>query len=152
MALKGDRVEHLTDISFFMSSEVATRGHIVVHQTGGSGSAMDDSAALVQLPGATVSGTIPAGLLLNDVVNLDLTRQHLNEHQDEVQLGGKVTLLRRGTIVTNHVSGTPTIGADAYYNDAGEITSVAVANSTKVGRFLSLLDSDSYAKVEINIV
>ena len=37
MALKGDRVEHLTDISFFKNDTVAERGIIVVHSTGGSG-------------------------------------------------------------------------------------------------------------------
>jgi hypothetical protein len=31
MALKGDRVEHLTDISFFKSDAVAERGLIVAH-------------------------------------------------------------------------------------------------------------------------
>lgn len=152
MALKGDRVLHLTDISYFMSAAVAERGVIVVHDTGGSGAAMDDGNALVKVPTGGVSGTKPAGLLINDVVNLDLTRQHYNQHKDEVQLGGKVTLLRRGTVVTDQVSGTPTIGADAYYNSNGELTATAVANSTKVGRFLSLLDADGYAKVEINIV
>lgn len=151
MALKPDRVEHLTDLSYFMN-ETASRGIVVVHDTGGSGAAMDDSAALVKVPSAGVSGTKPAGLLLNDVVNLDLTRQHLNYHKNEVQKGGKVLLLRRGTVVTNAVSGTPTVGADAYYNVAGELTATAVANSTKVGRFLSLKDADGYAKVEINIV
>lgn len=151
MALKPDRVEHLTDLSFFMN-ETADRGIVVVHDTGGSGAAMDDSAAKVKIPSAGVSGTKPAGLLLNDVVDIDLTRQHLNYHKNEVQKGGKVLLLRRGTVVTNEVSGSPTIGADAYFNVAGELTATAVANSTKVGRFLSLKDADGYAKVEINIV
>ena len=70
MALKPDRVEHLTDLSFFMN-ETATRGQIVTHSTSseGSGAAMDDSAALVIV--ATGSGDSPAGLLLNDVVDLD---------------------------------------------------------------------------------
>ena len=42
MALKPDRVEHYTDLSFFMN-ETAERGLIVTHNTGGSGAAMDDS-------------------------------------------------------------------------------------------------------------
>lgn len=151
MALKPDRVEHLTDLSYFMN-ETASRGIVVVHDTGGSGAAMDDSAALVKVPSAGVSGTKPAGLLLNDVVNIDLTRQHLNYHKNEVQKGGKVLLLRRGTVVTDAVSGSPTVGADAYYNVAGQLTATVVANSTKVGRFLSSKDADGYAKVDINIV
>ena len=52
MALKGDRVEHLTDIGFFKSDAVIERGLIVAHLTGGSGAAMDDSLAQVD----TVAG------------------------------------------------------------------------------------------------
>jgi hypothetical protein len=67
MALKGDRVEHLTDISFFKSDAVAERGLILAHATGGSGAAMDDS--LAQVDTVTATGDSAAGLLLNDVVN-----------------------------------------------------------------------------------
>ena len=70
MALKSDRNELQTDISFFMN-ETATRGGVVSISTGGSGAAMDQGAALVTLTAA--SGKAPIGILLNDVVNLDLT-------------------------------------------------------------------------------
>jgi len=152
MALKSDRHEFLTDMSFF-TNFVATRGYVLVHNSSGSGAAMDQASAYVALPtgAAGVSGTNPVGLLLNDVVNYDLTRQHINWHKDEVQVGGKVLLLRRGWVVTNAVSGTPTAGDKAYYNALGELTPTAVANSTQVGRFLSAKDADGYAKVDINI-
>ena len=161
MALRPDRNEHLTDLSYFMN-ETAERGVVVIHDTGGSGSAMDDSSAKVKKPtSASVSGTNPAGLLLNDVVSLDLTRQHLNYAKDEVQQGSKVLLLRRGTVVTDQISGTPTIGADAFVCSAGTISATAQngvlldANggtaTPKVGKFLSTLDADGFAKVEINI-
>ena len=151
MALRPDRNEHLTDLSFFMN-ETAERGIIVVHSTGGSGAAMDDSHAKVIAPATTVSGKNPAGLLLNDVVNLDLTRQHINFHKDEVQQGNKVLLLRRGTVVTDQISGTPTVGAKAYFVVGGTISaSNQDSVSTQVGRFLSVKDADGYAKVEINI-
>ena len=152
MALKPDRVEHLTDLSFFMN-ETATRGQIVTHSTSseGSGAAMDDSAALVIV--ATGSGDSPAGLLLNDVVDLDLTRQHINFAKDEVQKGSKVLSLRRGTVVTVNVAGTPAAGAKAYFDDNAKITTVGGGpNTTQIGRFLSKTDADGYAKVEINIV
>ena len=151
MALRPDRNEHLTDLSFFMN-ETAERGIIVVHSTGGSGAAMDDSNAKVIAPATTVSGKNPAGLLLNDVVNLDLTRQHINFHKDEVQQGNKVLLLRRGTVVTDQISGTPTVGAKAYFVVGGTLSaSNQDSVSTQVGRFLSVKDADGYAKVEINI-
>lgn len=157
MALKSDRVEAYTDISFFCNDTSAERGVIAVHSTGGSGVAMDDSLAVVTATIASPSGKIPAGLLLNDVVSLDLTRQHINWHRDEVQTGSKVTLLRQGQVTTNMVvSGvTPTVGQDAYFGVNGKLTNVSTAGATssgvKVGRFLSVLDADGYIKVDINI-
>ena len=157
MALKPDRVEHLTDLSFFMN-ETGDRGVIVtfdVSNGGASGAAMDNSKALVRTPTGTVGADFqkPAGLLLNDVVNLDLTRQHINYHKDEVQKGSKVLLLKRGTVVTNCVSGTPTaanIGASLYFNEDGFLT-VSNTSSTVVGRLLSIKDADGYAKVDIDV-
>jgi hypothetical protein len=157
MALKSDRVEAYTDISFFCNDSTAERGCMAVHSTGGSGVAMDDSLAVVTTVVASPSGTKPAGLLLNDVVNLDLTRQHINWHKDEVQTGSKVALLRQGQVTTNSVvSGvTPAIGEDAYYGVNGKFTNVSSAGATssgvKVGRFISVLDSDGYIKVDVNI-
>lgn len=150
MALKADRIELLTDISFFMNT-TAERGGVVSVVTGGSGVALDDASAVVSYA-AGASGAKPVGLLLNDVVNLDLTRQHINWHKDEVQVGGKVTVLRQGQVVTNLVTpgATPTAGADAYVGPSGYI-GTSSTNAVKVGQFLSSKDSDGYAKVSVNI-
>jgi len=149
MALKPDRIEHLTDISFFMNT-VAERGGVVSFVTGGVGVAMDDADAVVEYATECGSGSKPAGVLLNDVVNLDLTRQHINWHKDEVQVGGKVTLLRIGQVTTDLIDGTPSAGDDAYVGPNGTI-SVSCADSPKVGTFLSSKDADGFAKVSINI-
>ncbi len=151
MALKSDRIESHTDISFFMDT-TGERGGIVVHDTSGSGVSMDDGNAVVMYPTGVVSGTKPAGLLLNDVVDLDLTRQHINWYRDEVQVGGKVTLLRQGQVTTDVVATgvAPAAGTVAYYDAYGKLTTTST-NSTQVGRFLSSKDSDGYVKVEINI-
>ena len=148
MALKPDRVEHLTDLSFFLD-EVAERGKFLIVSTAGSGAAMDDSAAMAAV--ATGSGS-PLGLLLNDVVNLDLTRQHINFAKDEVQKGSKVLILRRGTVVTDQIETgkSPTAGSIAYYKSDGELTTDV--DSQPVGQFLSSKDADGYAKVEINVI
>ena len=53
--------------------------------------------------------------------------------------------------MTNLVSGTPTIGAKAYYDNTGHLQS-QVAVGPQVGRFLSTKDADSYCKIEINII
>lgn len=152
MALKPDRIELLTDVSFFMNS-TAERGGVVsvVTATSGVGVSMDDANAVVAYA-AVASGAKLVGLLLNDVVDLDLTRQHINWHKDETQVGGKVTVLRQGQVTTNMlVAGTtPSAGADAYVGASGLI-GTSSANAVKVGQFLSAKDSDGYAKVSVNL-
>mgnify|MGYP001208189591 FL=1 len=153
MALKSDRNELQTDISFFMN-ETATRGGVVSMSTAGSGAAMDQGAALATYS-ATASGKVPLGILLNDMVNLDLTRQHINQHKDEVQKGGKVTILRKGYVVTNNIEGTsPTAGAQAFPAHSGNLSITDIVGDgtvSAIGRFLSTEDEDGYAKVEINL-
>ena len=148
MALKPDRIEHLTDISFFMNT-TAERGGVTSVVTGGVGVSMDDADAVVEYaPGA--SGSKPMGVLLNDVVNLDLTRQHINWHKDEVQVGGKVTLLRVGQVTTDLITGNPSAGDPAYVGPSGTVSTTST-NAVKIGTFLSGKDADGYAKVSVNI-
>jgi|TARA_R110000751_G_scaffold130895_4_gene233023 hypothetical protein len=155
MALKADRNELDVDISFFYNAGTAERGGVVSITSVGSGAAMDQAGALVAYT-AAANDVIPVGILLNDVVNLDLTRQHINWHKDEVQKGGKVSILKKGYVVTNNITGTPTAGALAYLDDltAGNLTVKANVDTTEyisVGRWMSSLDEDGYAKVEINL-
>jgi hypothetical protein len=151
MALKPDRIELLSDVSFFMNS-TATRGGVasVVVSSSGVGVSMDDANAVVAYA-ANASGAKPVGILLNDVVDLDLTRQHINWHKDEVQVGGKVTLLRQGQVTTNLVGGTPSAGADAYVANSGYISTTQATGAVKIGQFLSAVDSNGYAKVSVNL-
>ncbi len=162
MALKADRHELETDISFFYNAGTATRGGIVVLDTVGSGAAMDHAAAKVKYQTATYGNyaeAVPVGLLLNDVVNLDLTRQHINWHKDEVQKGGKVTLLKKGWVVTDKVypGHTPAAGGLAYVAHSGLLATSNLATDQDdtvgatrvVGTFLSKKDEDGYVKVEI---
>lgn len=154
MALKSDRYEFQTDVSFFYNDGAATRGGVVVHDTAGSGAAMDQGVNLVKYAAVT-SASVPVGILLNDVVNKDLTRTHLNQHKDEVQKGGKVTVLRKGYVVTNSITGSVTAGNLAYacHVNAGNVRdgSPGSSGSLVVGRFLSGKDEDGYAKVEVNL-
>ncbi len=152
MALKADRsIVFPEDISYYMN-QAAERGVMLIHSSSGSGAAMDQAEAYVALgTGQAVSGTKPAGLLMCDVVNYDLTRQHINWAKDEVQLGGKVPLLRHGWVVTDQISGTPTAGDPCYYTSVGLLTPTDPGSGTQVGRFLSKKDADGFAKVEILI-
>jgi hypothetical protein len=173
MSLKTDRYEEETDISFFYNTGTATRGGVACMDTttvNASGAALDQGvnrAAYV----AAVPTSVPVGILLNDVVNKDLTRTHLNFYKDEVQKGGKVTLLRRGWVVSNNITGSVAPG-DLAFADSGvagnmcngtslfgvSFLSSGYQQGTKgsgnflIGRFMSNKDADGYAKVWINIV
>ena len=153
MALKADRYEESTDISFFYNAGTATRGGVVLlDAANASGAAMDQGANLVQYASATTS-TVPVGILLNDVVNKDLTRTHLNQYKDEVQKGGKVTVLTRGYVVTNNLDAVTIVPGEAAYASAsngGNLTNVVTAGQA-VGRFMSAPDADGYAKVSVNL-
>jgi len=162
MALKADRHEESTDISFFYNEGTATRGGVVILDAaaiaGASGAAMDQGESLVKYAAAAVTD-IPVGILLNDVVNKDLTRTHVNFHKDEVQKGGKVTLLTKGWVVTNSLYGTPAAGNLAYLGQSGNIATATYGAdfdgmteaSNVVGRFTSSVDQNGYAKVFIDL-
>jgi hypothetical protein len=154
MALKADRYEESTDISFFYNEGTATRGGAVVLDAAlASGAAMDQGGNKVKYGTAGV----PVGILLNDVVNKDLTRTHLNQYKDEVQKGGKVTVMTRGWVVTNMIETSidPAAGEIAYISasEAGDLTNVAPGSSGSlaVGRWMSQKDADGYAKLYVNL-
>jgi hypothetical protein len=157
MALKPDRWEFKTDISYFCN-DVTERGVILQFGTSGSGVALDQTKATVSLPGVNVTGVNikAAGLLLNDMVNVDQTRYHINYLKDEMQKGGKCTLLQKGWVVTNMVTGTPVAGDPAYLATSGlvsptQATGPASSVAPKVGTFLSAKDEKGYAKLEIDL-
>ncbi len=94
--------------------------------------------------------------MLNDVVDIDLTRQHINWHKDEVQKGGKVSILKKGYVVTDQIAGTPTASLIALLDDAdtGKFATAAEVADTKynpVGRFMSVKDEDGCEEVEVNL-
>ena len=163
MALKPDRHVVVDEISYFLN-ETATRGKVLSFSTFGSGAAMDQSVALLTVA-ANGSGAFPAGLLLGDMVNYDLTRQHLNQHKDEIQVGSKVCILMNGWAVTDQIKPgiTPAVGDLAYLGPTGYITNAATilssvtftgaptTNAPLIGQFMSIKDSDGFAKVYINL-
>mgnify|MGYP001421912935 FL=1 len=153
MALKSDRISNTSRVDFFMN-EIAERGGVVVFSTSGSGASMDQAQQLCTY-GALASGKVPIGLLMGDMVNLDLTRQKLNPYKEEVQQGGKVTLWDKGEVVTNRLypAIAVTAGNAAYLGPSGLITNLPIGSiaSPRIGTFMSQKDVDGYAKVSINL-
>jgi hypothetical protein len=152
MALKSDRNEIQTDISFFCDTAL-DRGVLVAHgATAASGAGGMDVGANVAAVSAA-SDAVPLGILLNDVVDKDLTRTHLNQHKDEVQKGGKVTILRKGYVSTDKVTNIADITkGEAAYLCEDVAGNVASSGTTKVGAFMtSYVASDTFIKVEVNL-
>lgn len=189
MALKPDRNVLEDDISYFYASSLLNtstddRGGIVVATgsagVGPSGAAMDQSDNQVQYVAAP-SGFNPVGMLMVDVVNIDLTRQILNPFKSEAQVGDKVVLMKKGYAVTNKLdttTGTITQGAAAFLGPSGNLTADEggvwatgynadgphggtdpdtggfgdfKTEFPKVGAFMSKVDEDGYAKVYIDL-
>lgn len=163
MALKGDRRELETDISFF-NADVVERGNVLVYgpgggsgsgPIGGSGAALDQAVAIASIAG-NPSGLTPVGLILNNQVSIDQTRQHINFQRDEMIVGGKCTLLRRGWVVTNRISGSPVAGNKAYLTANGAVTPTksaagGTAATPLVGEFQSAPDEDGFARLYVNL-
>lgn len=156
MALRPDRTHIDSNIDYFMN-EAAKRGGIVSASTAGSGAAMDQAVQLCTYS-ANPSGTQPLGVLMGDMVNLDLTRQHENFYKEEVQKGGKVTIWSKGEVVTDMVypGSTPAVGDIAYVAHSGYIAPSQVYSDSsdataKVGVFKSTKDEDGFAKIAVNL-
>lgn len=154
MALKGNRNIVETDISFTLD-DVAAPGVGLCYETAGSGIALGDLSGDVQLATAP-SGLIFAGILLTNVVDIDETRYHRNFMKDEVTTGDRVTVLKKGWVVTDKVSGTPTAGDKAYLTTSGNFTPTLSTTGGLVatpyaGRFESGKDEDGYARISVNL-
>jgi hypothetical protein len=154
MALKGHRrmPEHGYRMDFFMD-EVAERGGVVVLSTTGSGAALDQAVQLVTYA-AQSSGKVPVGIMLADMVNIDLTKYKLNQHKNEIQKGSKAPIHEKCEVLTNMYVGSPTGGAVAYLSSSGKVTPTLgnnVAATPVVGRFMGIPDEDGYVKLQLNL-
>lgn len=154
MALKMDRLVDATEVGYFCNS-VLNRGVVVSVVTAGSGVALDSPTNICGA-NAVASGSNPIGILLQDVVSIDLTRVPLNWYKDQTNVGNKVTILTKGWVVTNAVLGTPSGGQLAQLAASGNIQAVPVGTASTlvapiVGRFRSGLDEAGYAKVYIDL-
>jgi len=142
------------NVDFFMNG-TGEAGSVVkfVTSTSGVGAAFDDANATVALPTVTNgSGETPAGVLLCDVVNKDLSQTHTNAHKREVNIGGKVGIMRKGVLVTNRMAATtnPAPGNPAYFG-LGGVFQTTSTDSTRVGTFLGSKNSDGYVKIAVNL-
>ena len=150
MALKGDMHVEAEEIRY-ICNDVTERGVILTFVGTGSGNLLDQGA-IVTLPGTGVSGLKPAGLLLNDFVDIDESKYHVNYQKGrEQQVGSPAQLMRRGWAVTNKTAGTPAAGSPAYLAASGKVSTTQASGAPQVGTFLGSADENSFACVEINL-
>src|ERR1700690_3481082 len=117
MALRPDRHLEVSECTHQIGV-VASKGQVAVFNVAGSGASLGTTAGTVTIA-ANPSGNIPAGMLLQDVVNLDLTRFHENWNKQEININDFCDLARRGWFVTDQIIGTPTEGSPGYLSSSG---------------------------------
>lgn len=157
MALKADRQVDAYEVGYFLN-ETASQGVIVSANTAGSGIALEDTANLATVA-ANSSGAKPIGMLLTEVVNIDLTRQAINWNKDQVNIGGKVAIMTKGWAVTDKITGTPTVGQKAVLSSSGTVTGQANQSTgwhnelinPYVGTFRSVKNEDGFARVYVDL-
>lgn len=95
------------------------------------------------------SGT-PIGVLVTDVVNMDLTKNHLAFHADQVQLGGKIRIITQGKLLVRFGKGLRLPVGQPMYVDpkTGFLTWKAL--SVQVGKLRRPQDADGHCLVEVN--
>lgn len=150
--LKAQRWILETDVTQILNT-AQTRSVTLCYKTSGSGVALGDYAGSVDLF-ANPSGQTPAGLLLNDQVSIDPTRQHINFHKDELLVGQRCTLLKKGRVIIDQIVGNPTQGQIAYLTASGQLTPTVDPNggvtaTPKVGKFASIKDETGFVAVDI---
>jgi hypothetical protein len=147
-------------VDYFVTT-TGSAGQIVFASTGTQpvGPGLDDSNSRVEIV-AVVSGRVPVGMLLSDVVNLDLSRYPLNQYKSESQVGSKVALGTDGEWVVDTLlaGAAPATGVvyptTAYAAPNGVLTHNAgyvASGYPVVGKFLTGRDSDGFAKVSIGL-
>jgi hypothetical protein len=155
MALKADREVEAVEVGYFLD-ETASKGVVVVISTAGSGVALEDTKSVATVA-ANSSGNKPLGILLNEFVNVDLTRTPINWHQDQAQKGAKAAIMTRGWVVTDQIIGTPNGGDFACLTSSGSVTGVSPgaawneAANPRVGRFRTKKDALGFARVHVNL-
>lgn len=93
---------------------------------------------------------MPVGVLMSDVVNRDLSKQHLNFSANEVQIGSKIRIMVQGKLVISFGKGLRLPAGQPIYVDpkTGFLTWKCL--SVQVGKLRRPQDKDGNCLVEVN--
>ncbi|UCG02433.1 MAG: hypothetical protein JSW11_00275 [Candidatus Heimdallarchaeota archaeon] len=162
MALKPDReYNETTDITNFWYTDQtsAEKGGVASVVTQGSGAAIGqnytDEPNVVSYA-TSASGAVPKGILLQTVSPVMSTnRDFINYENQEIRPGDKCTLVKKGFVVTDMITGTPVTGGIAYLGASGNISTTSGSfggtATPVVGRFETTKDANGFARVSIDI-
>lgn len=136
----------------YLSSGTMSAGQCVIAATGTYSGAALEHANRYAYVATGGSGAKPLGVVEQEVVNYDLTRQKLNKfNPNEVQTGMKISIIKHGWVNTNYISGTVTPLTDAYLTSGGYISPTQYTGYPQVGKFLTGKDGNGYATVQIDL-
>lgn len=147
--LRPDRIEEIT-INYFIRGS-SERGRIVELLPERQ---MIDGNSYEEVQAGRHDG-VPIGVLLEDVVNVDLCKTPIHHWSHTTVPGSKVTILQRGVIVTDQISGkgweeNPScVGKKVYYTRNGKFTLYRV--SKPVGICMSRKDENGYVQIRITL-
>lgn len=161
MALKPNRNPIIDSVRYFVST-TGDAGVIVFAQTGQPAptQTMDSTYAVAQIVNGNPSGRVPVGLLLQSVVNIDLSKQAQTPEAEQVQVNSKAQLGILGTWSTNKLGAASQFGtgtvypATVYAGPSGLFfTSAGYAASgwPAVGKALGAVDTDGYVAIRVNL-
>jgi len=144
-----------SDISFYCYTPCKD-GTMVCVRGWPTGSLWDDPNAEVGPPQGVLADTIPAGLIMQEVVEYDNTRMSRDMSDFEViMVGSKVAVYTKGYANTKCIAdpiGTLLAGKPAYYDINGYFTTVGgPTGSPCVGTFQSERDANGFARVYIDV-
>lgn len=153
-----------SDISFYCYTPCKD-GTVVCVYSRPVGANLDDSNAEVGPPReAVLANNIPAGVIVQEFVELDNTRYSRDMSDFEVMMvGNKACVYKEGWFVTRCITpdaGSTTTAVDvarpgvlgdkpAYFDANGYFTTLP--GSVRVGTFHSERDANGYARVQIDI-
>jgi len=123
----------------YFCTETLSRGTIVAHQP---------RCNTVGKPYGNKTDIV--GILLSDVVNIDMTRNHINWNKDEVQMGGKVSIATNGKFTLTSPDKFD-VGDYVGYDNNGSIRNAKKSHTSIIGTALSSSDIDNFVKVHIHV-
>jgi len=155
MALKRHLVQRGGRMDCYATT-VMERGGMAFSATGAFLPEMDAAENIVSYP-ATVSGRVPAGILMHTTEDYNTTRVPYNhQNQDIVPINSKVYLLTEGEVVTNRIAPArlaSIVPGKAYVTNSGLFTDISTGGNVDPGnaKFLSGPSVDGYVKISINM-